>query len=818
MLAVVMIGVVAGRLALEGGWRARIAAGGLILFTLVAVVLGELRERRKASDPVHTLRRVGARCDRSIVERAERALSLVPRAADEPSGQVSSVLAELHIERSLGAISRAQVLSACARVAARFNVLALALLVGIVAIVAVDPWAIAEGWNILLARDGTAPFEMTWIPQVGSTVRPPDYLHLDERPTYGASSASVHRGAVITLRGAPSRTGRKLVVTDGVTEVPFDDDGSGRLVARWTVGDSGALRVVARFGDVVIVQPSFLDVKSIADAPPLVVVDGAPREIRLSDASTAGEIPIRYEVRDDHGLREVQLVLRSAGREERRVLSRLDGDTRSDRGGTMLRASDPFIKKSHSTIDVRVEARDNDVVTGPKWGKSFPIIIVPAELGELEALRLDEFRALRDRLVDSLAWRIENGPPASLGARAPWLAEEERGVDDDEALLLNTVSKSVGGLRLKRRLKSLLSRSMHKVRVAFVDEKKLPTEKTHSALVQRSERVVLVVDAALRGLGERDAKAVALQLADVADEFTLGLAQLDRGENKPEITTKLDANENQLAAGGGAMQRLGALGRDIGEIVVAYLARVGRARDESDLMHATLAARDLALRLRTPDPSFGARGRSGSGSGGSGSAGDEASDEGGGEGGEGEESSDTDEAFGEAAGEVDRIAQDHAGNVVRVQNAVRDKDKNVSEHGARERAIADRAKQLNEKLGEDGALPPAAREALEAAEKAAREAARSLDEGKGEQALEQQRQAQQLFEMAKDATVGDSEGEGEKDNTGDLGSPSGHAEIPDEKAHKGPEEFRRRVLKGLSEATSGRIGDAVRRYAEGLLR
>ena len=43
-------------------------------------------------------------------------------------------------------------------------------------------------------------------------------------------------------------------------------------------------------------------------------------------------------------------------------------------------------------------------------------------------------------------------------------------------------------------------------------------------------------------------------------------------------------------------------------------------------------------------------------------------------------------------------------------------------------------------------------------------------------------------------------------------------DIPKAEAHKGPEEFRRRVTKGLSEPASGRLKDAVRRYAEGLLR
>ena len=44
------------------------------------------------------------------------------------------------------------------------------------------------------------------------------------------------------------------------------------------------------------------------------------------------------------------------------------------------------------------------------------------------------------------------------------------------------------------------------------------------------------------------------------------------------------------------------------------------------------------------------------------------------------------------------------------------------------------------------------------------------------------------------------------------------ADIPKADAHKGPEEFRKRVIKGLGQPSGGRLKDAVKRYAEGLLR
>ena len=71
--------------------------------------------------------------------------------------------------------------------------------------------------------------------------------------------------------------------------------------------------------------------------------------------------------------------------------------------------------------------------------------------------------------------------------------------------------------------------------------------------------------------------------------------------------------------------------------------------------------------------------------------------------------------------------------------------------------------------------------------------------------------------MAKEA-LGNEGNEPDKGEGGDHDPSSGHADIPKADAHKGPEEFRRRVIHGLGQAAGGRQKDAVRRYADGLLR
>src|SRR5262249_10904417 len=149
----------------------------------------------------------------------------------------------------------------------------------------------------------------------------------------------------------------------------------------------------------------------------------------------SGEIPIRYEATDDHGLREVHLVLRAGSREERRVLARLDGETRHDRGGHGLRARGPFLKKSHMPVEGRVEAKDNDPLTGPKWGASEAITIVPPDVGQPEAMRIDALRKLRDQFVESLAWRMSHEVPRDQAARRGFLIDEKRMMEDDSERL-----------------------------------------------------------------------------------------------------------------------------------------------------------------------------------------------------------------------------------------------------------------------------------------------------------------------------------------------------------------------------------------------
>jgi hypothetical protein len=148
----------------------------------------------------------------------------------------------------------------------------------------------------------------------------------------------------------------------------------------------------------------------------------------------------------------------------------------------------------------------------------------------------------------------------------------------------------------------------------------------------------------------------------------------------------------------------------------------------------------------------------------------------------------------------------------------------------REGKLADRARSLAEEGSSGaGALPGQTLDLLSGAESAMRDAARALGNAEGDRALERLKEAQRLLEMARSGDEGEEstesespEGDRERAERGEQGNDgsdfSHRAPIPRAEDYKGPEAFRRRVLEGLSGATDPRLKEAVKRYAEGLLR
>ncbi|WP_437577273.1 DUF4175 family protein [Sorangium sp. So ce887] len=912
----------AAHVARVGSPLARGLAGTGLAVLLAAIVARAILARRRRGDARRTVREIVGRTDEALGAATLRALSLVDRAAaDERVG--SPELAGLHLRRLLGRASQARILARAQQAAARWASAGLALGVAALAAAAIEPSRVVEGLDVLAARGGEAPLDLPWLEDVEMMATPPEYLHEGPEVLLPFATTMQPRGTVITMRGRPIRGGRALVLTDGGAEVPFVDDGKDGVIARWTLGESTTLQAAARFGQVRVRQADAQRVVSIADDAPRVTLEGAPRTVRLLDEPS---IPLRYEITDDHGLREVDLVLRAGPKEERRVLSRPAGDAKIDRGGYELRARDPFFRRTYVPIEVRIEARDNDPIEGPKWGRSEAILVIPPQVGEPEARRYVALAKARDALTDLLADRIGQRTPDAVGAAAH-AAREAEVQATAKAEVERALAADYGGLRVRGRIASLARGQLARLDEALAAERKSTTRAAHQGLLDETEGVLLAFDAGLRGLGSRDARAVAQRLADVADEAAAA-AELLGGGDREGGEVRLEAAVTVLGGGGVELSKIGELGLDLGEIVANDLRRIARARGAGDWMHAELAARDLAARLRRPEPSFGGGGRGGVESGAP-------------RGPEPGEASSADESVAQSERDLEELARDHAAEVNAVaeeltrasrpediaalreeakrhaeaiREAVRDlpqpggapgsaesaaaagreqaeamagaleqvrpeeavqsgqgamrslgEAKRLGAQGGgffpeeragreaaeaqqalgeelawaeealrrlrqaaagrareglarssqREGSLADRARDLR-KRGErgDGRMPEEMLERLDEAEEAMRDAQRALSEGDGEQGNERQRDAQRLLEMSRSedqGQEGDAESEGERNM-------ARKADIPDKDKHKGPEEFRRRVLEGLGSASDPRLREAVKRYAEGLLK
>jgi hypothetical protein len=911
----------AGLLARLGAPWARIAGALLAALALLQVFALRARDKRDFADPRRTIRRVLVPVDRSLGERALRAANLAEQAQSDPN--VGSVeLAKLYFQRQLDRVPLAAVERHAARRARWLRSAALLLVLGVGLVTLRDPGRVTEGLDVLFARRGVAPVAMTWLELARVTVQPPAYLRLADRAIFPGLGSAEALGSTVLVRGVPVANGRQLVLSDGQREVPFVDDGAGGVVARYVLNHDAELRVAARFGRVIIPEPDAVTLEAVPDAAPEVLLEGAPDKIDLRDFERR---ELRYAASDDHGLREIDLVLRAGGREDRHALTRLDGETKIENGAYAIEASDPFLRRSFLPVEVSIEARDNDAQSGVKWGKSAALTLLPVPVGEPEAARYQALLAVRDALTDLLASELT---PAGGKADADLRKADAKQTADVASRLHAVLEQRFAGLTLAPGLKAFLGGQ------ARVLERALPTP---ASSMRRTEDVLLAVDAALRGLGNRDAEAVAKHLGDAAEEAADGAKLALESERREAGLKRLEQALAVLDPGSAHLVVLGPIGRDVGSVAQGEIRRIERARDSGNLLATELASRHLAARLRRPSPSFSSAGggavESGAGS----------------QGGENGKPSDADKKFDELVGELERLAEEHQQELDRVDHNLADSEKSVDlddlkqeaaqraaalrdkiaalpqfsddpnsarasvalgrEHAesmaqslarmalkdavesgrharseladaakrgndgfealdeaaladaraeldrdllwaeeslaraqksaaekaqtglqdsaGRERGLAERAGNLAGR-GNHGeiALPQDLADALGKAEGLMRDASKELSAGHGEQGLALQRDAQRLLEQTNSGQSGSGESDGKdqspqpspKDSDSSKGKQMRtDADVPKADAASRADDFRRRVLDGLSKQKSGRLSDAVRRYAEGLL-
>jgi hypothetical protein len=698
----------------------RAAVGALLATLLLLLTWRSLRERRSWDSVRITIARVLGPTDRALAARTLRALALAERSA-EAEFRGSRDLARYHFERLLARASVEAVTRTAQRHASRWRWAGLLFWVAAVLALLPGPARVAEGLDVLVALRGRALWPMSWLDETRVSAEPPGYLRLSDRDlAIGGVSSELPVGSVLTVRGVPLREGRHIVLTDGAHEVPFVSDGSGGLVARWSVERGAVLRVAARFGEVLITEDDPIEITARPDEPPVVELEGAPRTVPLRDVD---RLKLLYSVADDHGLRQVDLVLRAGGHEERRVLVRLSGETTVERGGTALTAKDPFLRRMFLPVQVTIEARDNDPLAGPKWGQSQIITIVPPAVGQPEAARYAALQQAHELVLDWLAAQT------TLRDTADRPRDDRRLGEQAARSMRSAVEDGYSGLTVPEGLASFLLGQMRVL---------VGRPPPGASVVRQTEDVILAVDVALRALAERDARSVAKRLADVAEEAADGARQARETDQRALGESRLDAALRALEAGGTQLSRLGDLGADLGSVALSELGRIRRARVRDDLMHAQLAARHLAARLRRPEPSAAAVRGSGTetaGSGGPAAWGDP---------------SHADDRFDELQTELGQLAEEHAREIDGVARALSEAEQalNLEQLEVEAKQRADALRRSVAELPLPGAEPGSARAAAALGREHAASMAQSLERLSFSEAVQSGRDAVAALEDA----------------------------------------------------------------------
>jgi hypothetical protein len=282
-----------------------------------------------------------------------------------------------------------------------------------------------------------------------------------------------------------------------------------------------------------------------------------------------------------------------------------------------------------------------------------PITVLPPAVGEAEARRFQALQGVLSAVVDQLAARLEFDCPLDGKERAVH-AQHERAEHDKLQAEASRVSAELhGGLKVPRSLGALAAGRLDRIAAAIEQEHRAKSAEqarvAHEKTRIATEDAALALDTALRMVATADATQAARRLADAAEEAASGARQA-RGEDRDRGMTRLQASLTVLHASTQWITTLDRLGKDLGEVIGIGARRIERSMEADELHNAELAARDLAMRLRNPLPSFsGGGGRRSTEAGGMPQQGEEGEGEG-----EGESAQ-----MNEQRQEVDRLAKDH---------------------------------------------------------------------------------------------------------------------------------------------------------------
>ncbi len=387
-----------------------VALGTIVACLAGGVALGFIRPARVLEQPSAVARLVGKQrppLASDLLSAVE--LQSAPTADAETSMEMTSAFLATVAEATQPIA--AQDLIPLDRAVRAVSVAAAALVALLVALL-VFPAAVGRGMRTLFHTptlfEGAQAVRDPLVGDVRVTYDFPAYTGLSRQIIEG-STGDLHalRGTRVQIEMRPLRSARQarlLLGDSGEAGALSANLNHGKLTAKLALDENGAYRVwlLPFFGRPLREDRAHRIVVE-SDQPPEVDIVGPADRLELA---TPRPVEVGYHARDDFGLAEIALVYRvNEGPEQRTLLKNAQGMREVRATTTFEPASAMLTPGAH--VAYHIEAKDRDEVSGSKVGVSRTLYLVIQNPREDVEEHLVREREILEKLIVSLADRIE---------------------------------------------------------------------------------------------------------------------------------------------------------------------------------------------------------------------------------------------------------------------------------------------------------------------------------------------------------------------------------------------------------------------------
>lgn len=323
----------------------------------------------------------------------------------DPSFPYSRELARAHVEETASRALTLRVEGAFdarpLRIASRGALGAAALFLGAAAL---WPSAIAKVFVSSPRKEAVARRASPITGDVSLTYLYPAYTGLPPRTVEGtAGEISALRGTEVRIETRADREVERAFIELGEAALPLEVEGGRILRGALGIQDAGqySFRFEGSRGKVLTKGPP-ISIAVVEDAAPSISIEAPVAELVVTERDA---VEVRYEASDDFGLSQVELVYQVGSTGEERIAIAGEGGKRLS--GTTTWELAPLRLRPGETVTWYLRARDNDAVSGPKWGQSRTQTLKVYSQAEHRRELLAKAEEAWERMILGLGDRIE---------------------------------------------------------------------------------------------------------------------------------------------------------------------------------------------------------------------------------------------------------------------------------------------------------------------------------------------------------------------------------------------------------------------------